>query len=73
MTFSEWWKQVEGWKTEGGSGEHKARAAWEYQQRIIGPLLASLQQMLKCDQLEDAEGPIIDAAYAAIVNATGTT
>lgn len=29
MTFNEWWKQVEGWKTEGGSGESKARAAWE--------------------------------------------
>lgn len=28
MTFADWWKSVEGWKTEGGSGESKARAAW---------------------------------------------
>ncbi len=26
--FANWWKSVEGWKTEGGSGESKARAAW---------------------------------------------
>ncbi len=29
MTFSEWWNKGEQWKTEGGTGFSKSKAAWD--------------------------------------------
>lgn len=64
MTFAEWWKSIEGWKTEGGSGESKARAAWEAaselrpRDALIGELdrsrdrVAALESQIASDELK---------------------
>lgn len=67
-TFAEWWQSVEGWKSEGGSGEHKARAAWNHQQKEIVSLCQGILALTTMPMGSAYEMPRLQAEARAILH-----